>query len=84
MGISQEHIQLDLGIVGPDVLEIISELISLVCITVLSVALGAKTYGERLKSLNYGRFIVILVYFTSWAFSTTSAVIVSTNNSKQS
>ncbi|KAI8889174.1 hypothetical protein K501DRAFT_282373 [Backusella circina FSU 941] len=80
MSISPGHIQLDLGIVGPDALEIMSELISLFCITVLSVALGAKTYGERFKSINYGRFVVILVYFTSWAFATTSAVIVSTNN----
>ncbi|KAI7884456.1 uncharacterized protein EV154DRAFT_554875 [Mucor mucedo] len=69
-----------LGIVGPDSLEIISEFISLICITVLAAALGSKTFGEKLKTINYGRVMVILLYFLSWSFATTSAVIVSTNN----
>lgn len=70
-----------LGVVGPDALEIISEFISLVCITVLAIAIGSKTFGEKLKTINYGRVMVILLYFLSWSFATTSAVIVSTNNS---
>lgn len=76
-----EHVQLELGIAGPDKLEIISEFISLVCISVLATALGSKTFGEKIKALNYGRFIVILLYTLSWAFAVTSAVVVSTNNS---
>ncbi|KAI9472409.1 MAG: hypothetical protein EXX96DRAFT_622586 [Benjaminiella poitrasii] len=68
------------GIVGPDILEIISEFISLVCITVLSVAIGSKTFGETLKTINYGRFMVIMLYLVSWAFAVTSVVVVSTNN----
>ncbi|KAG0745676.1 hypothetical protein G6F57_005897 [Rhizopus arrhizus] len=75
-----EHVQLELGIAGPDKLEIISEFISLVCISVLATALGSKTFGEKIKALNYGRFIVILLYTLSWAFAVTSAVVVSTNN----
>lgn len=71
-----------LGIVGPDSLEIISEFISLVCITVLAAAIGSKTFGEKIKTINYGRVMVILLYVLSWSFATTSAVIVSTNNSK--
>lgn len=71
---------IDLGIVSPDALEIISEFISLVCITVLASAIGLKTYGEKIKTINYGRVMVILLYVTSWAFATTSAIIVSTNN----
>lgn len=67
---------------GPDPLEIGSEFISLACITVLAVALGAKTKGEHIKTLNYGRALVILLYSFSWAFSVTSIILVSTNNSE--
>ncbi|RCH92855.1 hypothetical protein CU097_013708, partial [Rhizopus azygosporus] len=52
-----EVIQMDLGTVGPDKLEIISEFISLTCISVLATALGSKTFGEKIKTLNYGRFM---------------------------
>ncbi|KAI8060143.1 hypothetical protein BC940DRAFT_371535 [Gongronella butleri] len=65
---------------GPDALEIGSEIISLACITVLAAALGAKTFNEKIKTLNYGRVLVILLYTFSWAFAVTSIVIVSTNN----
>ncbi|KAI7900352.1 uncharacterized protein BX663DRAFT_518362 [Cokeromyces recurvatus] len=77
---SSAPIFVELGIVGPDVLEIISELISLVCISALSAAIGSKTFGESLKTINYGRFLVILLYLVSWAFAVTSVVVVSTNN----
>ncbi|GAN04738.1 conserved hypothetical protein [Mucor ambiguus] len=77
---SSDAISIELGIVGPDVLEIISELVSLFCITVLATAIGSKTYGETLRSINYGRFMVIMLYLSSWAFAYTSAVVVSTNN----
>lgn len=79
---TSEAISIELGIVGPDVLEIISELVSLFCITVLATAIGSKTYGETLRTINYGRFMVIMLYLSSWAFAYTSAVVVSTNNSK--
>ncbi|ORX62273.1 hypothetical protein DM01DRAFT_1315706 [Hesseltinella vesiculosa] len=65
---------------GPDALEITSELISMSCITVLAAALGAKTLNEKIKTLNYGRVLVIMLYTFSWSFAATSAVIVSTNN----
>ncbi|CAO3656046.1 unnamed protein product [Mucor fragilis] len=77
---TSEAISIELGIVGPDVLEIISELVSLFCITVLATAIGSKTYGETLRTINYGRFMVIMLYLSSWAFAYTSAVVVSTNN----
>lgn len=67
--------------IKPDGMEIASELISLTCITVLALALGAKTNGEKARSLNYGRVLVILLYALSWAFATTSVIVVSTNNS---
>lgn len=75
-------IELSLSDVSPDGLEIASEFTSLACITVLAVALGVKTYGEQMKSINYGRVLVILLYTLSWAFAVTSVVVVSTNNSE--
>lgn len=75
-------IVVDQGIVGPDSMEMGSEFISLACITVLAFALGAKTYNEKIKSLNYGRVLVIALYTLSWAFAASSVVIVSTNDSK--
>ncbi|KAI9491874.1 hypothetical protein BDB00DRAFT_468471 [Zychaea mexicana] len=65
---------------GPDSLEIMSELVSLACLTIMASALGAKTKRERLVNLTYGRTLVFLVYILSWAFSVTSMVSVSTNN----
>lgn len=75
-------IELSLSDVSPDGLEIASEFTSLACITVLAVVLGVKTYGEQMKSINYGRVLVILLYTLSWAFAVTSVVVVSTNNSE--
>ncbi|GAA5814572.1 hypothetical protein MFLAVUS_008071 [Mucor flavus] len=80
MGVSSGPVFTQPGLVGPDTLEIISEFISLVCITVLASAIGSKTFGEKIKTINYGRIMVILLYFLSWSFATTSAVVVSTNN----
>ncbi|KAG0743853.1 hypothetical protein G6F57_002395 [Rhizopus arrhizus] len=80
MNSTDTRVTLHLGEVNPDALEIASELTSLTCITVLAVALGAKTFGEKMKTLNYGRVLVILLYTLSWAFAATSVVVVSTNN----
>lgn len=82
MNSTNPNVTLDLGPVNPDTYEMASELTSLTCITVLAVALGAKTYGEKFKTLNYGRALVILLYSLSWAFAVTSVVVVSTNNRK--
>lgn len=72
---------LEFDLVNPDGLEVASELTSLACITVLALTLGIKTYGEQFRSLSYGRVLVILLYTSSWAFATTSIIVVSTNNS---
>lgn len=82
MNSTDTRVTLNLGEVNPDAVEIASELTSLACITVLAVALGAKTYGEQFKSLNYGRILVIFLYTMSLTFAITSVVVVSTNNSK--
>lgn len=68
--------------VGPDGLEIMSEFISLFCVTVLAAALGAKTKGESLADLTYGRALVLLLYILSWSFCAISIVVISTNDCK--
>ncbi|KAI7851516.1 hypothetical protein BDC45DRAFT_445414 [Circinella umbellata] len=65
---------------GPDALEIMSEIISLMCITILAFLLGAKSKRECLVNLTYGRILVFIVYMLSWSFAVTSMVSVSTNN----
>ncbi|KAG1454142.1 hypothetical protein G6F56_007395 [Rhizopus delemar] len=80
MNSTDSRVTLDLGTVNPDGLELASELTSLACITVLAIALGSKTYGEEMKSINYGRVLVVLLYTLSWAFAATSVIVVSTNN----
>ncbi|KAI9321374.1 hypothetical protein BX666DRAFT_1850776 [Dichotomocladium elegans] len=65
---------------GPDTLEIISEALSLACITILALALGAKSKGQRLSALTYGRALVLFLYILSWMFCVMSIVTVSTNN----
>ncbi|ORX44113.1 hypothetical protein DM01DRAFT_1399346 [Hesseltinella vesiculosa] len=73
-------IQMPLGIVGPDGLEVMSEAISLFCISLLAIVFGAKSYNETWKTTNYGRIIVLLLYICSWSFSVTSVLVVSTND----
>ena len=67
---------------GPDGLEIMSEMISLICMTILGGLLGAKSKRECLVNLTYGRILVFIVYMLSWAFAVTSMLSVSTNNCK--
>ena len=70
------------GADGPDSLEIMSEMISLICMSIMASLLGAKSKGERLANLTYGRILVFAVYILSWAFAVTSMLTVSTNNCK--
>ncbi|ORZ02841.1 hypothetical protein BCR43DRAFT_449887 [Syncephalastrum racemosum] len=70
---------MDLSYANPDAVEIMTEGICLVCLTVLAAAMGAKTSGERLKTITFARTLVIIVYFFSWAFAAITIVVLSTN-----
>ncbi|KAI8583959.1 hypothetical protein K450DRAFT_220797 [Umbelopsis ramanniana AG] len=63
--------------------EIFSQIISLICISVLSILFGAKSTIERLRHLTYARLLVLLIYIASWAFTTASTILVATNNFNQ-
>jgi flagellar biosynthesis protein FlhB len=63
--------------------EILSQFISLSCISVLSTLFGAKTSTERVRHLTYARLLVLFVYGSSWAFTSASTILVATNNYNQ-
>lgn len=64
----------------PDDSEIASEFVSLVCVTVLSLLIGIKTYNVQFKYLSCSRWLIIALYLLSWAFTVSAAIFVSTNN----
>lgn len=66
--------------VGMEWDEILSQVISLSCISVLSILAGAKTSTEKLRHLTYARLLILLVYLASWAFTTMSTILIATNN----
>lgn len=73
---------MDQEVDGPDGLEIMSEIISLACISIMALLFGSKSKIERFNTLTYGRTLVILLYILSWLFSAIAIVSVSTNNCK--
>ncbi|KAJ2955969.1 hypothetical protein NQZ79_g8130 [Umbelopsis isabellina] len=69
--------------VGMEWDEILSQVVSLSCISVLSTLAGSKTSTERLRHLTYARLLILLIYAISWAFTTMSTLLVATNNYNQ-
>ncbi|KAF9119172.1 hypothetical protein BGW39_000515 [Mortierella sp. 14UC] len=67
----------------PETVEILSLLVSLTCISVMSLLFGRKTAGTRIGQINYPRGLVIMLYFLSWLFSLIAAMLVQTNNNNQ-
>lgn len=66
----------------PDIWELASQLVSLIAITVMSYIFGVKTFNVQFKYLSYSRWLILLLYVFSWAFTTSSTIFVSTNNGK--
>ncbi|KAI8987017.1 hypothetical protein BDB01DRAFT_784279 [Pilobolus umbonatus] len=64
----------------PDVEELIAKIISLLASTLLSTLFGLKTYNVHYKYLTYSRWLILMLYFFSWAFTTISILLVTTNN----
>lgn len=65
----------------PDGSEMAAKIVSLFSITLLSVLFGIKTYNVQYKFLTYSRWMVLALYLCSWAFTTISTLLVTTNNS---
>ncbi|KAI8328837.1 hypothetical protein BC941DRAFT_444151 [Chlamydoabsidia padenii] len=64
----------------PDSGEIASEVIGLLGITVMCALFGIKTYNVQYKYLSYSRWLVLLLYMCSWAFTVTGLTLMLTNN----
>ncbi|KAI9349346.1 hypothetical protein BD770DRAFT_326996 [Pilaira anomala] len=66
--------------IQPDISEIASEFVSLVCVSLLSILFGIKTYNVQYKYLSCSRWLITALYALSWAFTISATVFVSTNN----
>ncbi|SAL95501.1 hypothetical protein [Absidia glauca] len=64
----------------PDGGEIASEVIGLFGITVMCALFGIKTYNVQYRYLSYSRWLVLLLYMCSWAFTVTGLTLMITNN----
>lgn len=63
----------------PDEHEIISEIISVACITAVSLLFGRKAASIE-RPLYYIRGVLLALYGTTWAFSIIACMATSTNN----
>lgn len=66
----------------PDGGELAAKLVSLFSSTVMSVLYGVKTYNVQFKYLTYSRWLILLLYIFSWAFTVMGMLLVTTNNGK--
>lgn len=66
----------------PDGSEIAAEIVTLFSISILSMFFGMKTYNVHFKYLTYSRWLILALYVFSWAFTTSSLVLVTTNNGR--
>ncbi|CAO3633402.1 unnamed protein product [Cunninghamella echinulata] len=64
----------------PDTFEIITHLVSIIGITLMCIFFGIKIYNVRYKGLSYSKWLVILLYISSWAFIVGSDFVAITNN----
>ncbi|KAI7893559.1 uncharacterized protein EV154DRAFT_501587 [Mucor mucedo] len=64
----------------PDIWELASQVVSLIGITIMSYIFGVKTFNVQFKYLSYSRWLILFLYFFSWAFTISSTIFVSTNN----
>lgn len=64
----------------PDGGELASQIVSLLSLTIMSGLFGIKTFNVQFKFLSYSRWLVLILYVLSWAFTMTATVFVSTNN----
>ncbi|CAO3676500.1 unnamed protein product [Umbelopsis ramanniana] len=64
---------------SPDKWEVLSEINSVLCITIICFFLGRK-FSSQQGPTHYARVLVISLFSVSWAFNLISTLLVSTNN----
>lgn len=67
----------------PDGAEISSRMIGLFAISTMGVLFGIKTHNVQYKYLSYSRWLVLLLYLCSWAFTVSTLILVATNNGEK-
>ncbi|RUS14689.1 hypothetical protein BC937DRAFT_93477 [Endogone sp. FLAS-F59071] len=60
--------------------EIISQSLMLSCISIMSALFGSKIARSRLREITYPKSLVLLLYFLSWAFTSISTILLTTND----
>lgn len=64
---------------SPDKWEVLSEVNSVLCITIICFFLGRK-FSSQQGPTHYARVLVLSLFSVSWAFNLISTLLVSTNN----
>ncbi|CAO3646676.1 unnamed protein product [Cunninghamella blakesleeana] len=64
----------------PEAGELVSQMIGLSGIAIVSTLFGIKTYNIQYRYLSYSKWLVILLYIFSWAFTFSGLHLVFTNN----
>ncbi|CAO3629579.1 unnamed protein product [Cunninghamella blakesleeana] len=64
----------------PEAVEIAFQIIGLCLLTVICILFGLKTYNVQYKYLSYSRWLILSLYFCSWAFTFCAIPLVLTNN----
>jgi hypothetical protein len=64
---------------SPDKWEVLSEINSVLCITIICFFLGRK-FSSQQGPAHYARILVLALFSVSWAFNLISTLLVSTNN----
>lgn len=64
----------------PDGAELAAKLVSLFSFSLLSLLFGVETYNVHFRYLTYSRWLVLILYIFSWAFTIISMLLVTTNN----
>ncbi|CAO3636016.1 unnamed protein product [Cunninghamella blakesleeana] len=64
----------------PDDGEIAAQIIGLFGVTTMGILFGIKTYNIQYKFLSYSRWLIVILYICSWAFTFSGLTLVLTNN----
>ncbi|KAI9016545.1 hypothetical protein CLU79DRAFT_763206 [Phycomyces nitens] len=67
----------------PDRYEIAAQSIVLVAISIISCLFGVKIFNIKFKYLTLSRWLVLILYIFSWAFTVSTTFLITTNNGNQ-
>ncbi|KAI9254295.1 hypothetical protein BY458DRAFT_521071 [Sporodiniella umbellata] len=66
--------------IQPDTSEIVAKIIALLSISLLPFFFGLQTHNVQYRYMSYSKWLVIMLYIFSWAYTALSMLLVTTNN----